>query len=201
VLIGLDFDNTIVGYDDVFRAAAIARAWLPAGFAGGKRLVRDTLRGEDGGERKWMELQGEVYGSRMGDAVMFDGVTAFLARCRRAGATVAVVSHKTERGHFDPAGTDLRAAARTWMAAQGLFAAGLAPADVYFEAERAAKIARIAALGCDVFVDDLEEVLLDPAFPRGCRRLHFAGTGGARDLPFPSHADWGGIADAVFGPA
>lgn len=202
VCIGIDFDNTIAGYDQVFQAAAAGRGWLPAGFDGDKRAIRDTLRRMPDGERRWMALQGEVYGPRMGQARMLDGVDRFLRHCRDIGQRVAVVSHKTERGHFDPTETDLRQAALTWMEAQGFFAAagfGLNHADIHFESNREAKILRIVDLACDVFIDDLEEVLCDPAFPPACRRLHLAGDG-AEALPgLVRCRGWAEVFDAVFG--
>ena len=82
---------------------------------------------------------------------MVAGVEAFLRRCRTEGCVVAVVSHKTEYGHFDPDRVNLRNAALDWMAAQGLLDGdrGVARADVYFESTRAEKVKRIAALSLD----------------------------------------------------
>ncbi len=40
--VGIDFDNTIAGYDRVFVAAAQARGWVAADFRGSKRELRDT---------------------------------------------------------------------------------------------------------------------------------------------------------------
>ena len=42
--VGIDFDNTIAGYDHVFVAAAQARGWVAADFYGTKRELRDTVR-------------------------------------------------------------------------------------------------------------------------------------------------------------
>ena len=61
-----------------------------------------------------------------------------------------------------PSRVNLRQAALGWMTAQGFFGtSGFAvPAEnVFFESTRAEKLARIAALGCTHFIDDLEEVL------------------------------------------
>ncbi|BAE48868.1 hypothetical protein [Paramagnetospirillum magneticum] len=200
MLIGVDFDNTLAGYDHVFVAAAGERGWLPPGFAGGKREVRDAVRGLVDGERRWMELQGEVYGPRMPEAELIDGADRFLTRCRSEGMTVVVVSHKTEFGHFDPTRTRLHDAARAWMTAKGFFdQAAFAVSEAFFEPTREGKIARIKALGCDVFIDDLEEVFLAPGFPAACRRLHLAGAAAGRcHGPFASYPGWAEIHDAVF---
>lgn len=185
----------------MFRSAAVARGWLPAGFEGDKRLVRDTLRLRPDGETDWMALQGEVYGPRMAKAALLDGVAAFLARCREAGRPVAIISHKTQFGHFDPTGTDLRQAALAWMRQQGFFdpaGFGLDPDAVFFAATRDEKVARIGAAGCGIFIDDLEEVLTHPAFPSHCRRLHLAGPDCLPVAGLTHCCHWRDVTDAVF---
>ncbi len=168
MLIGVDFDNTLIDYAAVFAPTAVDMGLLPQGFVGDKAAVRAALRAGPAGEKGWMRLQGQVYGRLIGRARPFPGARAFLAARRAAGDRLVVVSHKTEFGHFDPDRVDLRAAARNWLTENGFFDAeitGLSPERAYFEPTRDAKIARIAALGCDVFIDDLPEVLSDPAFP------------------------------------
>jgi hypothetical protein len=174
--IGIDFDNTIIAYDDVFRAAAAASGLIAPGFAGNKQAVRDAIRLLPDGELAWQRLQGQVYGKGIGGATVVAGVETFLRRCRAEGCAVAVVSHKTEYGHFDPERVNLRQAALDWMAGQGLLGGdhGVARADVYFEGTRAEKLKRIAALSLTHFIDDLPEVLTDPDFPSGVARILFA---------------------------
>src|SRR5258708_33248098 len=71
--IGLDFDNTIIRYDDVFLQAARDRGLLGRDFVGTKQQIRDTIRALPGGEVKWQALQGYVYGSGIGGAALFPG--------------------------------------------------------------------------------------------------------------------------------
>lgn len=199
--IGLDFDNTIIAYDLVFRSTAIARGLIPADFTGSKQAIRDAIRLSPDGEQAWQSLQGQVYGSGIAEARLFDGVDRFLERCRREGVAICIVSHKTEYGHFDPARVNLRAAALDWMARHRFFDAdgfGLARENVHFAATRAEKLARIAALRCRLFVDDLEEVLSDPDFPDATRRLHFAGQAPCRSLPYKTLSTWQEIEGEVF---
>ncbi len=174
--IGIDFDNTIITYDEVFRAAAKAQGLVDADFAGSKQAVRDTIRRLPDGELAWQRLQGQVYGKGIGGAKMVAGVAPFLRRARAEDCAVVVVSHKTEYGHFDPDHVNLRTAALEWMAGQGLFdgGRGVALAEVYFESTRAEKLKRIAALSLTHFIDDLEEVLTDPGFPPDVERILFA---------------------------
>ncbi|MBK4723184.1 hypothetical protein JJL56_30480 [Azospirillum sp. YIM DDC1] len=199
--IGIDFDNTIACYDHVFAPAAIEMGLVPAGFAGDKRAVRRAIQDSPAGDAGWMGLQGQVYGRLMERARLFEGVLDFLALCRREGVPVAVISHKTEYGHFDPYRVNLREAALLWMDGAGLFDTphtGLSPDRVLFEATRFGKIARIAASGCRRFVDDLPELFTDPAFPPGVERHLLAPEGSTAAGPFHRHASWNAIAHAVF---
>ena len=196
--IGIDFDNTIAGYDAVFAEAACDLGLLERGVATSKAAVRAALLRQPDGEQKWMRLQGRVYGKLMGHASLIEGVAAFLERCR--DHEVAIVSHKTQHGHFDPDRIDLREAARQWLTDQGFFARdgfGLSAGNVYFEPTREAKIARIKALGCTHFIDDLQEVLADPAFPVGVVKLLLSPDGPAEG-PFIACRSWREVSHAVF---
>jgi hypothetical protein len=199
--IGIDFDNTIITYDGVFRAAAEAGGLIAPGFSGNKQAVRDAIRLLPDGELAWQRLQGQVYGKGIGAAAMVDGVEAFLRRCRAEGCAVMVVSHKTEYGHFDPDRVNLRKAALDWMMGQGLLGGdhGIALADVYFESTRAEKLRRIALLSLTHFVDDLEEVLNDPDFPPNVERILFADGSRSVSSSYTSCPTWRDIERQVFG--
>ena len=200
--IGIDFDNTLVTYDEVFRSAARSRGLIGEGFSGTKQAVRDNIRLLPDGETSWQTLQGHVYGKGIVDAVMFEGADNFLRRCRTEGSLVFVVSHKTEFGHYDPARVNLRRAALDWMAARGFFQPegyGIPIENVFFEGTRDEKLARIANLKCTHFIDDLEEVLADPKFPSGVTRILFSDT--AQDTatsPYLVRPTWRQIEESVF---
>lgn len=197
--IGVDFDNTLINYDRVFLDAARGRGLVPRGFEGSKRAVRDAIRLLPDGELAWQRLQGHVYGAGIGGAVLFDGAAEFLRGCRARGLELFIVSHKTRYGHLDPRRVDLREAALGWMRRQGFFGAdgfGLAPERVFFEETRAAKLARIAALDCTHFIDDLEEVFADPGFPPGVARILFA-TAAENGCGAAICPDWRDVAAAV----
>ena len=200
--IGIDLDNTLAGYDSVFPGAARERGLLPEGFRGGKAEVRALVRGLADGERQWQALQGRVYGALMSQAQLIEGAADFLDRARAAGAELRIVSHRTEHGHFDPDRVNLRQAAWAWMMNNGFFSPdgfGLHMEEIYFEATRADKIARIAALDLTHFIDDLPDLFEDPTFPEGPERLLLALRGAPISPCYRAYEGWPAITEAVFG--
>jgi hypothetical protein len=171
--LAIDLDNTIVDYDALF--AAVCRQFAQVSpSAASKNAVRDLLRGMPDGEQIWVRVQAIVYGERMAEARLIDGVRPFLAECRRHRLPVHIISHKTRYAAADCRGIDLREASRRWLSVSGVLdAGGLAMDDVFFEDTRADKISRIRALGCTCFIDDLEEVFAEPGFPAGLDRILF----------------------------
>lgn len=174
MMIGVDFDNTIVCYDEVFHTVAVEEGLLPPGARMGKGAVRDRLRAA-GRDDDWTALQGLVYGARIAAASPYPGVLDFFRGCAAAGVPVCVVSHKTRHPFLGPR-HDLHAAAYAWLERYGFFdPAGIGlPADrVFFELTRTGKLARIGAAGCSVFIDDLPEFLAEPGFPADVERILF----------------------------
>ena len=184
MIIGIDFDNTIVSYDDVFFRAARDRGLIPDDFVPLKEEIRDALRAS-GREDDWTELQSYVYGQYIADASAFPGVIDFFRFARREGHAVRIISHKTERPYRGPP-LDLRGAARSWLTSRRFLESaktGLSLDVVYFEETRQDKLRRIAECGCDMFVDDLPEFLSEPNFPQSVQRVLFdpQGRGAAPD--------------------
>lgn len=200
--IGIDFDNTIANYDGLLADLAVEEGFVAACPQGGKRFIRDAVRRGDGGEIAWQKLQALAFGPRIGGAVMMEGLNAFLAQCQRLDVAVFVVSHKTRFAAQDRDGIDLHAATLGWMEGNGFFSAGgvgMSRDQVYFEPTRGEKVARIAALGCTHFVDDLEDVFGDSGFPDDAEAILFAPNGPAtRPCPWVVCDHWDRIAEHLF---
>ncbi len=201
-IIGVDFDNTLASYDEVMHRVAVERGLIAPETARNKRIVRDALRRRPGGEDAWQDIQRLVYGPRISEATLREGVPGFFARCRAHGATVVIVSHKTEFPNGEPAGVNLREVAKAWMAHHGFFSSPgleLTPSDVYFESSRQEKVARVSALHCTHFIDDLEETFLETSFPAGVHKI-LLDANGHRPSPSDIHtlATWQEISDYLF---
>ena len=143
-------------------------------------MARDHLRAA-GREPEWTAFQGALYGPGMTHAQPFEGAIDTMGQLARQGHQLMIVSHRSRRPYAGPP-HDLHAAARDWVERR-LRSAGLFLNDeadtaengaVNFLETREAKVARLAELGCQVFVDDLPEVLEAPGFPEGTAGVLFA---------------------------
>jgi hypothetical protein len=205
MLIGIDFDNTIAGYDRLIARLAVELGLLDCAPSGGKRAVRDAIRAlHPEGDVAWQRLQAVAYGRRMIEADLIAGVTDFLALCRARDVPVRIVSHKTRHAAYDPERVDLRLAAISWMQSKGFFdeaGFGLAPGQVFFEGTRRDKVDRIRDLGCTHFIDDLEEVFAEPDFPTEVKAILFdpAGSGQGWRTNYTPLTDWAEITEYVLG--
>jgi hypothetical protein len=202
-IVGVDFDNTILTYDEVLSRIARERGLLGGEAARTKREIRDHIRRLPGGEIEWQKCQALSYGPRIGEARLIEGVPEFFRRCREEGVKVYVVSHKTENSRYDTTGTNLREAALGWMVANGFFEAeglGLRRDQVFFAATRAEKIERVKQLGCTHFIDDLEETFLEERFPAGTVRLLYEPAGESTPPPEVTRMkSWRQIGEYFFG--
>jgi len=214
LVIGIDFDNTLVSYDVLIQRVATERGWIDPQKCRTKREVREAVRNLPDGEVEWQRLQGMVYGPRIGEAEFIESVRPFFFACHQNRAKVYIVSHKTQTAKYDETQTDLRRAALGWMTENGFFeknGLGLSPEGVFFEGTRKEKLERIEKLGCTHFIDDLEEVFLEEGFPSGITKILYAPSATDTSIPDSSSSDsrlpavivapnWDEITSYVFAP-
>ncbi|WP_257170491.1 hypothetical protein [Bradyrhizobium sp. SRS-191] len=198
--IGIDFDNTIACYDGVFHAAALERGLIPADLGRDKNSVRDHLNGS-GRKDDFTELQGYVYGARMDLVSPYPGFAEFVTAARAAGHDLFIVSHKTKHPILGPK-HDMHAAARGFLTDRGLMGSAhgqISPDRVFFELTKDEKVARAHALACEVFVDDLPEILAMTGFPEGMRKVLFDPENQfvTKATPYERRASWAEIAADV----
>ena len=201
MVIGVDFDNTLVSYDDLLLQLALERGLIDTHNLSGKRSIRDRVRQLPNGEIEWQKLQGLLYGPRMSEARLIPGVPEFFQACRQRQVRTVIISHKTEYAGYDETHTNLRHAALSWLNANGFFdpnGFGFRPEDVHFAGTRAEKIEMIKRLDCTLFVDDLEETYLEPAFPPAVEKILFAPHGHAPLLDVHVYRTWSEIREHVF---
>ncbi|WP_320178461.1 hypothetical protein [Roseovarius pacificus] len=191
-LVGIDLDHTLISYARGLRRWAETLGITISPGDSLKDAVRQNCWNSAEGDVAWQRIQADLYGPGMNDAEVMPGARAFLHWLDRNRIPAVVVSHKTVFAAAAPDGPNLRETALAWMAAQGLFSpeTGLTRERVYFAATRAEKAARIAALGCTHFIDDLPAVFLDPGFPLGVRSVLFAPDGANEDGAWSVVSSW-----------
>lgn len=176
MILGVDLDNTLIRYDGLFHAAAVARGMMPADGPLTKRGVRAWLANRDR-EADFTLLQGEVYGPGLAGAEPYPGALDCLRRLLAEGAVVYVISHKTGAPFLGPA-HDLRRMAMDWLETNGFVAPGVLARDaVFFTDTLAGKAVRAAGLGCTHFVDDMAQFFLQGEFPASAEKLWFVPPG------------------------
>lgn len=160
VLLGLDFDNTLVRYDKLFHQVALEKGLIDECIPKNKTKIRNHLR-ERGEEDVFTMLQGEIYGKRILEAEPAKGMFDALKEVKRQGIPMIIISHKTRTPYKGPA-YDLRGAAMNWLEKQRFFAPkGLnwSRDQVIFEETKESKIKRIIKEECSHYIDDLQEIL------------------------------------------
>jgi hypothetical protein len=166
--VGVDLDNTLIDYRGLFHRLALEEGWIEESFPRSKSGIKDRLVAEDGNDLRWQELQARAYGPRILEAQPHAGALEFLQEAEALGCELHVVSHKTEASALRPE-IRLRDWAARWISAKTRIQAE----RIHWASSRAEKVHRIAGLGCRFFVDDLHEVLEDPAMPRELLGLWF----------------------------
>ncbi len=201
--IGVDFDNTIVSYNDLIYSAARRRGLISSDVMKNKKEIRDAIRKLPDGEIEWQKIQAFVYGKGMENAVLMDGVAEFFDLCKGLSVPAFIISHKTQFASMDVERVDLRETALEWMKMNKFFSKdgfGLDLDNVHFKSTRQEKIDCIQALGCTHFIDDLEETFLENFFPAHVERILFSPQGAdinARNVKVCRA--WGQINDYLFG--
>ena len=186
MIIGIDFDNTIVCYDEVFAQLATRSG------AKSKAAFQSLLRSNAEGEWEWTLAQGQAYGPGLTQAQPYSGFIETASQLLTAGHQIRIISHKTR---YPTAGDthDLHAAARSWINNQLalLIELGFDPVQhVRLEPDLEAKLQAIKSEQCDFFIDDLESILAAPDFPVETNPIWFKPDHRPSRSCFPVLADW-----------
>ncbi|RJE75756.1 hypothetical protein BGP78_15505 [Pseudoalteromonas sp. MSK9-3] len=178
MIIGIDFDNTIADYTGVFHEVARKLGWIPPHIGQSKTQVKEFFITQNQ-EPKWTELQGIVYGSHITLAPAYQHCLDVLKQLKQQGHKLIIISHKTKYPIIGEP-TDLHQAATHWLKEKGFTECGTAPInvnDIYFNETKSEKVEQIKLNKCDVFIDDLEEILAHDQFPKQCKKILFSDQG------------------------
>jgi len=113
--IGIDFDNTIANYDDVFKKISVEHKLINHLWVGNKKQLKEEIIKKTKNEEVWKKIQGKVYGKYMHLAKLNLDFDNFLLKSRLKDIDIFIVSHKTMHGHYDKEKILLRKVAMKWM--------------------------------------------------------------------------------------
>lgn len=203
-VLGIDFDNTIVCYDDIFHEVALENKLITPDFPKEKEKIRNYLRAANK-EDIWTEMQGYVYGNRMISAKPFAGFIDFLKIAKAYDITVYIISHKTKHPYAGKP-YDLHAAAYNWIENNGILSNPLFSISIdkiFFLESKQEKILKINDNGCTHFIDDLPEILLHPNFPTETMKILFSNQSLSNDKyinkDIIQFSSWYDIKQSLFG--
>jgi hypothetical protein len=199
--LGVDLDNTLIRYDEVFVKYACTAQLVPSNFSGTKNELRRCIQQGCNGQERWERLQGLVYGEGIAEAALFPGVLRFLKRCSCRGITVDIVSHKTEFSHSSDNPLPLRKAATRFLQKAGLLTSGdrSLVRGVTFLSTRDEKIREINRSEFDIFIDDLPEVLDHPSLNVGLYKIGLLSENSTTFLSAETCGSWSEIEMKVLG--
>ncbi len=176
MIIGIDFDNTIISYDMAFHKIALSRKLITCDdkVRISKEAVREFLV-FSGKEKEWTELQGYVYGKEIFSAKPYEGVLEVIDDLLQKNHSVHIISHKTQFPYLGPK-YDLHQSAKNWI--EQFFCDGKEMSKhtkltVTFNKTIEEKINCIKEKQCEIFIDDLLTVFNHPSFPQNLMKILF----------------------------
>ena len=172
IKLGLDFDNTLIDYDEVFYEIASEKNLIPKNTGKTKVQVRKYLK-DNGQEELFTLLQGEVYGSKINLAKQSKGMFEILNILKEQKIELFIVSHKTLYPYAGPK-FDLHQSALKWLTLNNFFDTNqldFKKENIFFELTIENKIKRIENTGITHYVDDLTKILelITPTI----KRIHY----------------------------
>ena len=153
MIIGIDFDNTIIDYRPVF-----TKLLDVFGIKDNENDPKTCLKNyliSNYGENSWTKLQGLIYGPLSFEAKLFPGFVDFLHTFNKY--KIVIVSH---RSYKSTGFIDINLLNYGHQIYSNLITPLNFKIDIHFEETEETKINRINSIGCDIFIDDLERVLL-----------------------------------------
>lgn len=169
-IVGLDFDNTIICYDDVFYKIALKKKLININVSKNKEDVKKFII-KNSSEKVWTKLQGDVYGSKIHIAKPHRKVKTTIKNLVKKGYLVYIISHKTKYPYVGRK-IDLHKSALNWLKKNKFISSKLIlKKNIFFLGTINQKIKKIQTLKCDYFIDDLQKIL--DLLPQEIHKIHF----------------------------
>ena len=171
--IGIDFDNTIVNYDNlIVDVAKILYSPLPKNFSNKNDIKQYIIK--EYSEKKWTDLQGLIYGPLINGAKINLNFKKFVSIYNKSH-NIFIISHKTRKS-FCSYKFNLRESAINFLDFHDFLNIksphSILSENIYFESTIEKKIKRIEKLKCDYFIDDMS-IILDNIKNKNITKIKF----------------------------
>lgn len=113
MIVGFDFDNTIVNYDKVFFKIALKKKFISKNIIKNKSAIKEYLF-KRGKVKNWKILQSEVYGKQIFQAKPYKGFLKILRTLLDKKIKIKIISHKTLHPYYE-AKTNLHLLSKKWI--------------------------------------------------------------------------------------
>ena len=171
MILGIDFDNTIIDYSKTFKHVALKDNLIKKNFPSDKQLIKKLLL-EKNFEKKWTQLQGKVYGEEISKAKIYKNCKKILKELNKKKINKFIVSHRTLYPYIGKK-TNLHLSAKNWLKKNNFYDSEINfnHNEIFFEKTKNRKIKKILSLKCTHFIDDLIEIL--HSLPDNIIKIHF----------------------------
>jgi len=177
--IGVDLDNTIIDYSLAY--GVISKQFEFETELVDRMSIRTHLRLQENGI-EWERFQALLYTEGLISAQPAKGVREFFEWCCISQIEVSIVSHKTIQTPEIFGAQNLRQPAIDWLSEHSLVSDFVESDHLHFCATQSEKVNTINEIGCDVFIDDLLEVLVNPELSSEISRVLYVGES-TKNLP------------------
>ena len=169
-VIGIDFDNTIINYDKVFYSLALKKKIIRKNILIEKEAIKNYLI-QNNFYNEWISLQGEVYSKHV---LMGKTNSFFIPVLKKLlkKYELHIISHKTLYPVIGEK-INLRDQALKWIEKKIISKVNFKRENIHFASTQNEKIKIIKIKKCNIFIDDLEDILVHNKFPKKCKKILF----------------------------
>ena len=158
--IGIDLDNTIISYDELFFKHALKEKLIPKNFSKKREKIRNYIKRKIS-VLKWKKLQSLVYSKYLNEAKVQKGFIEFIKLISNRDFEYCIISHKTKYPYIGKK-INLHKISKEWINKNINIKINKKKSiikKIYFETTEAKKIQRIIKEKCNYFIDDLPSIL------------------------------------------
>jgi len=159
MIFGIDFDNTIVNYDSVFKNILKKDKKINRKNLNSKISIRNYFLKKNK-LNEWRKIQSKVYANHIFKAVVNKEILKLMKFLDSKKINFYIVSHKTLYPYIGKR-INLHKASRKWLKINVFNKKNNFKKKnrIFFEKTKAKKIAKIKSLKVTHFIDDLDEIL------------------------------------------